>query len=380
MRSKEEAPKAETPKAPEPIAIRAAAAESRRVERAVFVTGSLHPDETVAVSAEVPGRISSIKADFGQAVRKGDVLAEIDGTEIQLQLDRSRAALAQALARVGLSPAEENATPTTSPTIRQAQALLDDANSKLEAAAKLVKTGDIATERYNELEKAARARQAALDAARDELRTLLANIQALRAEVKLAQKRLGDTVVRAPFDGAVSNRTATAGQFLKENTPILTLVKNNPLRLRAEIPEPATGAARPGTRITFTTDAAPGREFHALVRELNPALDAKTRTLTVEARLIESDPRLRAGVFAQVRLVTERDAAIVVVPRAALYSVAGLTKAFAVRDGVAREIRMAPGLELGDWVEAPAGALAAGETVAVSNLAALTEGTPVKVR
>ena len=361
----------------DPLAVRAAAAEVRKVEKTISVTGSLLPDETVNVSAEVPGRVAAIRADFGQRVKKGDVLAEIDKQELVLQLDRSKASLSQALARAGLRPGQEDATPDTTPSIRQAKAQLEDARSKYENAAKLVKTGDIAHERFTEIEKAYSARQAAFEATQDELRVLLANIQALRAEVRLAEKRLGDAVVRAPFDGAVTARLISPGQYTKENTPILTLVKTSPLRLRADIPESVAMGARTGTTVSFTTDAAPGVTFHAVVREMNPSLDARSRSLAVEARLMENDARLKPGMFVQVRLVTATDASVVAVPKDALYNVAGLTKIFVIREGKAVEIRLIPGQEVGGWVEVPEGLIRAGESVATSNLPALINGAPV---
>lgn len=377
-------PKVETTvaaKAPDPITIQTASAETRKVEKFIQVTGELSADETVAMRFEVGGRVAKVAVDFGQVVRKGDLLAEMEQTEYRLQLERARAMLAQALARIGLDPSQANVKPTTSPAIRQAEAQLADAKSKYDSAAKLIATGDIAKERFTELEKAMQARQAVLDAARDELRVQVANVGSLQAEVQLAEKRLNDTVLRAPFDGAITERLVSPGQFIKdmENTPILRMVKADPLRLRADIPEVATSTVRPGSILTFITDAAPGQTFNATVREMNPSLDAKSRTMTVEARISNPTWKLRPGTFVQVRLVTARDVEIVTVPKKALYSVAGLSKVFAVRDGKITEYRVPPGLEGDNWVEVPAGGIAAGDKIAVSSIAALTQGTAVKV-
>jgi RND family efflux transporter MFP subunit len=318
--------------------------------------------------------------DFGHQVRKGRIIAELDKQELTLQLERSRAALAQALARLGLDPAQENVTPDTTPAIRQAQAQLEDVRFRYESAAKLYKTGDISQERYNELEKMYRARQAAVDAARDELRTALASIRGLRAEVGLAQKRLTDATVRAPFDGAVSARLVAPGQYVKDNTPIVTLVKTHPLRLRLEAPESAAAEIRVGTSLTFTTDSIPNKEFHAVVRELNPGLDARSRLLTAEARLVEPDARLRPGMFVQVELVVSRDASVITVPREALYAVAGLTKVFVIRNDRAVELRVPPGPARDGWVEIPSDRVKPGDQVAISNLAMLVDGAPVEAR
>ena len=381
--SKQDAKAAETKAAAnaatEPLAVKTAAAMERTTERSIAVTGSLLPDETVTVSTEVPGRIAAIRADFGQAVRKGDVLIELDRTEYDLQVERSRGALNQALARLSLPQyTGKMVPPETTPGVRTAMAQMEDTRSKFESAGKLVKSGDISQDRYNELEKALRARQAAVDSARDELRTQWMNVTALEADLKLVEKRRADTVVRAPFDGVVGEKLISAGQYVKDNVGILRLVKVHPMRLRLELPEAAANTVKAGTTLSFTTDAAPGAQFEAVVRQLNPSLDARNRTLTAEARLTQTDARLRPGMFAQVNLVTERGAKIVTVPRQALYSIAGLTKLFKIENGTARLVTFVPGREEDGQVEVPGGLLQAGDRVATSELPALTNGMKVR--
>jgi RND family efflux transporter MFP subunit len=364
-------------KAPDVLPVTAQMAELRKIDRVISVTGSLNPDEMVTVNSEVIGRVTAILFDFGQAVHKGDILAEIDKQEYQIQVERSKAALAQALARLGLKPGQEDVPPTTTAGMRQAEAQLEDAKFKFESAAKLVKTGDISQERFTELEKAYRAREAGFESSRDDVRMQWASMESLRAEVKLAEKRLTDATMRAPFDGIVSQKHVSVGQYLKDNAAIVTLVKTNLMRLRVEVPETAAGVVRIGTLLTFTTDAIPGKEFQAAVRELNPSLDAKSRSLTAEARLTTSDPRLRPGMFAQVNLVLAREVDVVMVPKTALYSVAGLTKMFIIRDGKALEYRVQPGIEQNGWIEVPSDVVHAKDRVAVSNLGVLVNGSAV---
>jgi RND family efflux transporter MFP subunit len=377
-RAQMEAEAASKAKSADPVVIRTATAETRRLGRSVSVTGSLQPDETVSVSSEVAGRLAEVRYDFGQTVRQGEIIAQLDKRELQIQLERARAALAQALARIGLDPQQEEVTPESTPAIRQAKAQLEDARFKYESGARLVKTGDVSQERYVELEKALHAREAAYEAARDELRTQLASVQALRADVRLAEKHASDATVRAPFDGQIAARLVSPGQYLKENTPIVTLVKSRPLRLRVEIPEFAATEVRTGTTLTFTTDAAAGAEFHARVTELNPTLDSRSRSLTAEGRLTEYDPRLRPGMFVQVQLALSRDATAVVVPKEALYQLAGLTKVFTVRGGRAIENKVTPGREIDGWIEITGGSIQPGDRVAVSRLPVLIDGIEVR--
>ncbi len=361
----------------DPVAIRTAAAEARTIDRTVSVTGSLNPDETVTVSSEVAGRVSRIFVDFGQPVRQGQVLVELDKQELQFQLDRAKANLAQAQARLGLEPGQPEKIESTA-AMRQASAQMEDARTKYENARKLVATGDISQERFTELEKAFRARQAMFDQMKDEMRTQTVGLDGLRADIAVAQKTVNDATVRAPFDGSVSQKLVSPGQYTNANTPLLTVVKTNPMRLRVEIPETAAAAVRIGTTLKFRTDAIPGQMFEAVVRELNPALDAHSRSLTAEARFQRSDPRLRPGMFVQVELVLAANSPVVAVPKRALYTVAGLTKMFVIRDGKAVELKVTPGQDLGDFVELPGEAVKAGEPVAISSLTQLVNGAPVR--
>lgn len=363
--------------APDPISVKTATAVAQTVERAIMATGSLQPDESTTVSSEVPGRIAKLNFDFGQTVKKGQVLAELDTQELALQVERARGAMAQAMARLGMDPSKDE-IPDSTPQMRQAMAQMEDAKSKYDNAAKLVKTGDISTERFTELEKAYRARWAALEATQDELRTQLAAIRSLRADVKLAEKRLRDATVVAPFDGIVQTKHVSPGQYIKENVAIYTVVKSTPLRLRAEIPESAVSEVRVGTTLQFTTEAVPDATFKAVVRELNPALDNRSRTLTAEARLVNGDARLKPGSFVQVRLVTNKAFPVIAVPKEAVYTVAGLNKCFSVENGKAVEHKIPQILGSNGMVEMPEGTVAAGAQVAVSNLAMLTNGAPVR--
>jgi RND family efflux transporter MFP subunit len=256
---------------------------------------------------------------------------------------------------------------------------MEDARNKYESAQKLVKTGDISNERFVEVEKTYHARQAAYEATRDDVRTQVASVRALQAEVKLAQKHLNDTTIRAPFDGAIGQKLVSVGQYIKDNTAVLTIVKNNPLRLRVDIPENASGAVRVGTSLVFTTDAIAGAQFQAVVRELNPALDAKSRSLAAEARLASNDARLRPGMFVQVQLVLAKGSQVLVVPKQAIYNIAGLNKVFIIRDGKAVEQKINPGTENDGWIEVPRDQINPGDRIAVSQLPTLVSGTPVKV-
>jgi RND family efflux transporter MFP subunit len=367
--------------APKAIEISAAPALTRTVARTTYVTGSLLADESMTVTAEVAGRVARVYADFGQNVRKGQLLIELDTRELELRLERTRGALAQALARLGLPADARTITVKSTPALDQARAQLAEAKFKYENGRRLVESGDISKERFQELERAFKQQEAAVEAAEFDLRTQIANVQALMAEVKLSEKNLADAKQYAPFDGSITERMVSPGQFVKENTPMMTLVKSWPLRLRMEVPETTSAAVKEGRAVKFRTDALPGEVFEATVRELNAQLDPRSRTLTAEARVSKADSRLRPGMFVSVELVTDPAADIVVVPAGSIYTIAGLTKVFVVEGGKVAERKVPPPSYREDgYVGVPAENVKPGEMVATSGLAALFDGAEVVVR
>ncbi len=366
---------------PTVLVVEAARAQERTIARSIFVTGSLIADESVSITSEVAGRVAKVHVDFGQDVRKGQLLIELDTRELELRLARTRGALSQALARLGLPPDASAVNTRTTPALQQARALLEETRFKFESGQKLVTSGDISRERFQELERAIKQQEAAVDAAEYDLRTQLASVQALEAEVKLAEKAVADAKQYAPFDGSITERMVSPGQYLKENVPMMTLVKAWPLRLRLEVPENASAAVKEGRAVRFQTDALPGEVFEATVRELNAQLETRSRTLTAEARVTRADNRLRPGMFVKVELVTDPNASILVVPATSVYTVAGLTKVYVVNSGSAQERKVPPpSYRENGWVDVPAVSLKAGDLVATSELPALYDGLPVQVR
>jgi RND family efflux transporter MFP subunit len=175
----------------------------------------------------------------------------------------------------------------------------------------------------------------------------------------------------------VKEKHVSRGSYLTVNGKIVTLVKINPLRLRADIPESSAAAVRTGQTINLTVDAFPNRAFTGRVVRIGPSLDEKTRALTVEAEVANSGNLLRPGMFAKSRLITSANAPVVMVPQRAIAPAAGLSKVFVIENGKAVERIVKTGVTDGDQIEIAEG-VKDGEIVATSNLDKLTTGAAVK--
>jgi RND family efflux transporter MFP subunit len=362
------------------VPVKAARAEERAIDRRVEIVGTLLAEDEVVVGSEVEGVLNRIDVDLGSLVRQGDLLAQIDQREFQLQLEQAQAALAQARVRLGLRAGDsDEIDPEETPFVRQARATYEDARSKYESAKKLYATGDIAEQRYIEAEKTFKAREAAYQSAVYDVRDQLAGIQRLRAQMALAQKKLADATIRAPLTGSVTVKHASAGEYLKAGAPIVTVVKLNPLRLRADVPEPYAASIEVGRALSFTVDALRDVTFQGRVTRLSPSVNPETRSLTVEAQIDNRHYKLKPGYFARAQIVVQPGSKAIMIPGSAVVSYVGLTKTFVVEGGRAAERTVKLGARSGDWVEVVEG-VRPNELVVTSNLSRVRDGQPVDVQ
>ncbi len=369
------APKPDALAAPTPIDVATAAAITRDLQRSVEVVGSLAADEEVVVSAQAPGELSQLNVDFGSYVSQGQVIALIDQRDAKLKVEQAEATLKQTLARLGMKDGERF-DPHQNADVRVAKAQLDWAKMDLDRNTKLIENGDISRSNYDQAMTQHNLAQARYQAALDSVNQQLAVVEQQRSALNLARKAVTDTIVRAPISGAVKEKHASRGSYLPVNGRIVTLVKINPLRLRADIPESSAAAVRTGQTMTLTVEAFPNRTFTGRVVRIGPSLNEQTRALTVEAQVANSGNLLRPGMFAKSQLITAKNAPAVMVPQRAVVTVAGLTKVFVIENGKAVERIVKTGATDGDLIEIVEG-VKSGETIATSNLDKLQTGAVV---
>jgi membrane fusion protein (multidrug efflux system) len=196
------------------------------------------------------------------------------------------------------------------------------------------------------------------------------------AAVELGRKRLTDTVVPAPLTGVVAKRHVAVGEFVKDNTPLFTVVATDPLKYTGTVAERAAPEIRAGQEVRLTVDAFGARAFPGQVTRVAPVVDVPTRTLALEARVPNGQGLLRPGFFGRGAVLVRWDPRVPFVPAEALVYVVGISKVFVVADGRAQERLVKAGLREAGWVEILDG-VKPGEMVATSGLAQLYDGAPV---
>lgn len=304
-------------------------------------SGSLAPDREAALRAEVPGRITAIRAEPGQRVSAGTVLATIDvGGAAENQLS----------ARAG---------------VRTAELAYQTARRNEERAAELAKAGAIAERDLEQARTGAAAARAQLDQA--------------RAQLALASRQVGNTQVRAPFSGIVATRTASIGDVVAPGAPLFTVVDPSSMKLEASIPAEQLSLARVGAPVSFSVNGYPGQTFTGKVTRVSPVADPTTRQVQLIATIPNAGGNLVGGLFAQGRVASESRAAVTV-PANAVDQRGLAPTVVRLKGGRAEKVTVQLGLrdEAAETIEVRSG-LTAGDTVLLGIAQGITPGTPVRV-
>jgi RND family efflux transporter MFP subunit len=370
-----EEPKTKT--TPPPREVRVTPAAERTVARTVSATGTLAADEQVVLGTKVAGRLAEITVDLGTRVRRGQVVGRLDQSDFKIRVDQAEASLQQARVRLGLaaSGSDERIDPEKTAIVRQARAMLDEARLNRDRSIKLMEMELIARAQFDSVEANMQVAEGRYQDAIEEVRNRQAIIAQRRSELELARQQLADTVIYAPLDGAVSLKQASVGEYLTAGTPIATLVRTHPLRLRVPIPEREGAGVRAGHAVTLTVEGDP-TVYRGRVVRLSPIVQEQNRTLLVEAEVPNERGFLRPGSFARVEIMTEVSQPVVTVPASSIIVFAGVEKVLVVRQGKTAEVRVTTGRRLGEDVEIVDGLKRGEDVVLVPGN--LVGGQPVK--
>jgi membrane fusion protein (multidrug efflux system) len=208
--------------------------------------------------------------------------------------------------------------------------------------------------------------------------TLPLNVQAASARAALAAQNVGDGVIRAPFAGVVSERYVEVGQFVRQDSRVVTIVSVDPLRLQITVPEAQVASVKEGAEVSFSVAAYAGRRFSGKVRFVSGALRATTRDLVAEAIVPNGERLLMPGMFADVQLTIGSER-LPSVPASALSVQDEQARLFVVVEGRLEERIVALGPKVAERASVTRG-VKDGEQVVVSDRAGLANGRRVSAR
>jgi membrane fusion protein (multidrug efflux system) len=365
----------ETP-APAPVAVAAAAAVEQPIVRFIRATGTLTAEEQADVAAETAGRVVSTPIERGSRVSQGAELVRVLATETSAQLKEAEANAAQIEARLGLTP--DGAFDVDAvPEVRTAKATYELAQSEFGRIKSLLDQRVVSQSEYDQRRTQMDATRQQYESAKNGAAQQYQSLQGARARVALARKASTDTVVRAPFAGVVEERLVSVGDYVTKGMKVAIVVRVNPLRVQLTVPEQFVSAVSVGQPVTFDVDAYPGRHFEGRVKYVSPALQTDRRALPIEAVVPNPGGDLKPGLFATARIEQRERTPAILVPASAVQTSSGTSHVYVVTGDHVEDRIVTTGQTTGDLVEITKG-LKAGERVATTNLAQLSDGTKVK--
>jgi membrane fusion protein, multidrug efflux system len=365
-----------TAAAPPGVAVAPVAAVERPIARFIRATGSLMAEEQADVAAEIAGRVIAAPVERGTPVGQGAELIRISPTEADAQLKEAEANAAQIEARLGLT-GTASFDVNKVPEVQTAKASYDLAQSEFNRIQSLLDQKVVSQSEFDQRRTQMEATRQQYEAAKNGAAQQFQSLQAARARVALARKAFADTVVRAPFTGAVAQRLVSVGDYVNKGMKVAVVVRVNPLRVQLTVPEQFVSAVATGSPVNFEVDAYPNRQFQGTVRYVSPSLQAEQRALTIEAVVPNPRGELKPGFFATARVEQPTKAPGILVPAGAVQTTSGTSRVFVISGDHAEERIVTTGQTVGDQIEITRG-LEAGERVATKNVAQLTDGLRTK--
>jgi membrane fusion protein, multidrug efflux system len=273
-----------------PISVKLVAAQVVKAPRVVTLSGSLIGAEEAQVAAGAVGKVVATFVERGSYVKKGSILARLD----------SRALGAQA-----------------------AQAAADAESAKAQATQAQLDCGRV--ERLNEKGAISKADY---DKARTQCQTTKWSVESAEARKTLTAEALHDTEIRAPFAGEVVERAVTAGEYVRADSRVVTLVNTDSLRVEITVPESDVSLVKQGMQVDFrTAGESSGKVFHGKIRYVGPSVRKQSRDSIVEAVFSNDDHDLRPGMFVTARLAVGEEE-LPAVPTAAVRADGSLRHVF----------------------------------------------------
>lgn len=286
----------------------------------------LEAERRVSVVSRATGMVKELLVEEGSRVRRNDVLARLDEEELALRVQQVKVNLNQALTTY---------------------------------------------ERNKVLHQRNMISQADYEATRNQ-------VENLRVQLEEAQLNLQYIEIRAPIDGLVMTRNIELGDLVRSNEEVFSVADLEPLLARIYIPERRMRQVREGQEARIVIDALPDSAFAAKIRMISPGVDPQSGTVKVTLEIPAKDRLLRPGMFASVRIITERRPKTLVVPKKALILETDDDDVFVVREGKVERTSVKLGLTEGDRVEILQG-LEEGDKVVTVGQEGLKDGMAVRL-
>ena len=325
-----------------PAAVELAPASEITLLDTVRGVGTLRPLQRVEIKPETSGRIKAVHFQEGGFVGKDKLLLEIEEQKLLRRLSSQEAAL------------------------EEAQARLENLRRNYERFFMLRSQEVVSQEEYDQV--------------KTDLESTGAQVRRLRADVEHVREEIGDTNIRAPFDGYISDRLVDPGAFVSRGETLTVMYQVDPLKISFFLPEKYSGQTALGQKVRVGVPAYPDQNFAGELDYISPSVDESTRNFKVRAEIENPGNILRPGFFARATLILGKLEDSLVIPEKALVAIRDGYMVFTVdpENGRATGARVSTGMRRPGMVEITDG-LSSGDMVVTAGHMQLEDGSRVEI-
>jgi RND family efflux transporter MFP subunit len=324
----------------QPLVVKVARVRRGNISVPIRATGTIFPDHESKIGPKISGVIEIVHVDEGDQVKEGQTVAQIDQKELLIAVRQGRAAVRVAEAQ--LKEAELNEV---------------NLGKERERLANLLKKNAISQQRYDDIDTAH-----AMAVARIEL--IRAQILSAKENLAMAEQKLMDTKIVAPFSGLIVKRFINEGEFVSTMppTPLFLIMNIDKVEMEVGLSEVHLATVDVGNPVEITVDTYPGVTFRGEISTINPMVDPGSRAFKVKVEIPNKDHRLKSGMFARAKIHPEIHEDVLVIPFKSVVNRGGGTYVFLLNGDIAalqavqvgitdeEEIEVIDGLQEGEEV------------------------------
>lgn len=307
------------------LAVEAMVVQPQRLGTSVIVPGTILPEESTMIYAEVAGRITELNIREGAYVNKGALLVKLYDGDLQAQL-------------------------------RKLEVQLAIADKTEQRQAELLRIQGISQQEYD---------------------LSLLQVNNLKADMDITREAILKTEIRAPFSGRIGLRNVSPGAYVTPTTVLTTISQVNRLKIQFNVPERYGPQLTQGLPISFSVDGV-DKEFTATVLATEVSINEASRTLAVRAQVKEPDNTLIPGAFARVQIGLDQNDNALMIPNITVVPQGRLKLIYLYKNGKAARVEVATGIRDSLNVEVVSG-LKPGDTLITSSILFLRPGIDVEI-
>ncbi|AVX19594.1 RND family efflux transporter, MFP subunit [Carboxydocella sporoproducens DSM 16521] len=349
----------ETATASEAVPVEVVTATEGPISQTITIAGKVVPKQEIALVPKVGGKVSRVAVDIGQRVKAGQVVVELDASDLKAQIAATEAAvrLQQSLQK-------------------QAEVNYQDALNNYNRIKYLYDQGGASQQQLDAARANLDRAQAAYSPAGGG--SSAAQIQQAQAQLQAQRVQLANFTLTSPINGVVTARNIDPGEMASPGVPVLTIVDDSTMLVEVGLMENQINYARPGQTVEVKITAT-GRTYQGVIQSISPAADPRSKSYLTRIEINNADETVKGGMVAEVTLAAQEKDKALLIPKAAIVEKLGARYVYVVTGNKVDEVKIETGLSDAEKVEVLSG-IKAGQKVVIAGQNLLADGTEVQIK